>query len=190
MSKKSGFLIKGLLIALVISLSMLVIPLTSAAAEGLPEESNPPTEKDYSRLERAWARGLALYERQGVLLERAEGIVERIENLIERAQAHGWDTSRVESALADFEAALREAHAIHQQGQGIVNSHKGFDSNGQVTDPEKALESVKSLFENLKEFRNVIKDAYRNLFEVVRAFIQAYHPANERAPRTTEMPVR
>ena len=79
---------------------------------------------------------------------------------------------------AHFEDALREAHPIYESAKGIINSHQGFDAAGQVTDHEKAIETVKELGEKLKEVREIVGEPGKALREAFKTFRDAHRPAN------------
>src|SRR5262245_22163202 len=131
---------KTILFALVMVLGFAAIPFVSVSAAGEYDPTPPPAERGQisnERLERVWARQLRIYERMG----RADDFVAKIQKLIDRAKANDKDVSAVQAALDAFKTALKDAHPIYESAKGIVNSHQGFDSNGKVTDPEKAQET-------------------------------------------------
>jgi len=174
MTKLSLLFKKSILITLVAVLAMAALPLTSVAASGLSDPTDPPTGE---RLERAWARLQRVYERQGLVLERADAMVERIQKLIDRMKENGKDVSALQAALDAFEGALKEAHPIYESAKGILNSHQGFDAHGKVADREKAAETVKALGEKLKEVREVVGEPGKALREAVKAFRDVNHKA-------------
>ncbi len=118
---------------------------------------------------RVWARQLRIYERMG----RTDEFVERVQKLIDRAKENGKDVSAVQAALDAFKAAVKDAQPIYESIKGIINSHPGFDSNGKVTDPEKAKETVKAIHEKFKEIRETMNGAGKALHEAIKAFREA-----------------
>jgi hypothetical protein len=52
-------------------------------------------------------------------------------------------------------SALKSAKPKYESMNGLVNSHQGFDTNGKVTDAEKAKSTVKEIGDKPKE----VKDA-------------------------------
>ncbi len=167
------------LFALVAALGLAAMPFISVAAAGVNDPTPPPAERGQisnERLERVWARQLRIYERLG----HTDEFVERIQKLIDRAKANGKDVSAVQAALDAFETALKDVHPIYESIKGIVNSHQGFDSNGKVTDPQKAQETVKAMHEKLKE----IKDAMNGTGKALREAIKAFREANPRPQPT------
>jgi hypothetical protein len=171
---------KVLSFALVAALAVASLPFVSVSALGWSEPTPPPQgDLTNERLEKIWARQLRAYERMG----KAEDSVERAQSLIDRASQNGKDVSAVQAALEAFEEAIKEAEPIYESANGIVNSHQGFDSEGQVTDPEKANETVRQMGEKLKE----IRDAMGGTGMQLRDAIQAFREANPR-PEITPTP--
>lgn len=172
---------KTLLIALVAALAVASLPLVSVSAAGEYEPPVPQGEVSNERLEKIWARQLRLYERIGNGFDRSDALVERVQELIDRASENGKDVSAVQAALDAFEAALKDAHPVYESGKGIVNSHQGFDSNGKVTDPEKAKETVQAMGGKLKEIKDAMGGTGKALREAIKAFREA-NPWPENLP--------
>ena len=169
---------KATLLALVAALAAASLPLVSVFAAGSEDPSVPPVgELTDERLEKIWRRQLRAYERLG----KAEDFVERAQRLIDRASGNGKDVSAVQSALDAFEQAIKDARPIYESANGIVNSHQGFDAEGNVTDPEKAKDTVQQMGEKLKEIREAMDGTGMALHEAIRAFREA----NPRPERTT-----
>ena len=103
---------------------------------------------------------------------RTDELIEKVQKLIDRAKANGKDVSAVQAALDAFKVAVKEAQPIYESIKGIVNSHQGFDSNGKVTDPQKAKETVQSMHAKFKEIRDTLNGTGRALREAIRAFRQ------------------
>jgi hypothetical protein len=153
-------------------------------AAGTNNTTEPPTSATdrTTRLERAWARELAIYERQGKLLDNAGTFVDRVQSLIDRANEKGLDPSAVQAALDAFETAVQDARPIHQSANGIVNSHKGFDENGKVIDAEQAKETIKELGQHLRDFRATMDGTGKALKDAIREFWKNNRPPREDQP--------
>jgi hypothetical protein len=163
---------KTILLALVVALGFAALPFVSASAAGANDPTPPPQPAGQirtERLERVWARQLRVYERMG----RTDDFVARVQNLIDRAKENGKDVSAVQAALDAFKAAARDAQPIYESIKGIINSHQGFDSNGKVTDPEKAKETVQAMHEKFKEIRETMNGTGKALHEAIKAFREA-----------------
>jgi len=164
---------KTILFALVAALALASLPLVSVLAAGQRDPITPPQSQiSNQRLERIWARQLRLYNRFG----HVNNFMDRIQRLIDRAQSNGKDVSALQAALDGFEAAVKDVHPIYESMKGIVNSHQGFDENGKVTDPAKALETVKAIHEKIQE----IKTGLNGTGKTLRDAIKAYREANPR----------
>ena len=162
---------KTIFVALVVVLSLAAIPFMSVSAAGDYEPTPPPSTGQIrtERLERVWAHQLRIYERMG----RTDEFIEKVQRLIDRAKANGKDVSAVQAALDAFKAAVKDAQPIYESVKGLINSHQGFDTNGKVTDPEKAAETVKAMHEKFKEIRDAMNGTGKALHEAIKAFREA-----------------
>jgi hypothetical protein len=170
------FFKKNVLLALVAALATLglaAMPFVSVSAAGEYDPPAPERQLSNERLERVWARQLRIYERMGRHFDRADAFVERIQNLIDRAEENGKDASAVQVALDAFEAALKDAHPIYESINGLINSHQGFDDDGQVADPEAAKETVQAMRGKFQEIREAMNGTGRALHEAIKASREA-----------------
>jgi len=172
------FFTKTILFALVAVLGLASLPVFSVSAAGL-DDPTPPAQGQITneRLERVWARELRIYNRLG----RVDQVIDRVQKLIDHAQANGKDVSAVQSALDAFEAAWKDAKPTYESTKGLVNSHQGFDDAGKVTDPAKALETVKAMRDKFQEIKTTMKGTGKALYEAIKAFREAN-------PRPTQTP--
>jgi hypothetical protein len=172
---------KTILLALVAVLGLAAMPFVSASAAGEYDPTPPPDRQiSNERLERVWARQLRIYERMG----HTDEFVARAQKLIDRAKANGKDVFAVQAALDAFKAAMKDAQPIYESIKGILNSHQGFDSNGKVTDLEKAKETVKAVHEKFKEIRETMNGTRKELHEAIKAFREA-NPRPKSTPTPT-----
>ena len=173
---------KTILVALVAALGLAAMPFVSASAAGANDPTPPPPAGQIrtERLERVWARQLRIYERMG----RTDEFIEKVQKLIDRAKANGKDVSAVQAALDAFKAAAKDAKPTYESLKGIVNSHQGFDNSGNVTDPEKAKETVQAMHEKFKQIRETLNGTGKALRETIRAFRQA-NPRTQPTPTST-----
>jgi hypothetical protein len=131
------------------------------------------------RLENIWARQLRVNEKIGNWLDRGDAFADKVQGLIDKAAANGKDVSAIQAALDAFEQALKDAHPVYESAKGIINSHQGFDNDGNVTDIEKAKETVKVMGEKLREIKAAMDGTGRALREAIKAFREA-NPRPER----------
>jgi len=174
---------KTIFVALVIVLSLAATPFVSVFAAGKNDPTPPPAERrqiSNERLERVWARQLRLYKRMGHIDE----LITKAQKLIDRVKANGKDVSALQAALDAFEAAVKAAQPSYESAKGIINSHQGFDSNGKVTDPAQARETVKALRAKFKEIHDAMDGTGKLLREAIRAFRQA-NPRPQPTPTPT-----
>jgi hypothetical protein len=178
---------KTLLIAMVAALAVASLPLVSASAAPFTDDP-PPPERELSseRLEQILARQLRVYEKIGAWLDRGDAFADKVQELIDRASANGKDVSAVQAALDAFEQALKDAHPIYKSAKGIINSHQGFDNEGNVTDIEKAKETVKAMGGKLREIKAAMDGTGRALHEAIKAFRKANPRPERNAPSTPE----
>ena len=161
---------KTFLLALIAVLGLAAMPFISVFAAGENDPTSPPDRQISSeRLERVWARQLRIYERMG----RTDDFVAKVQKLIDRSKANGKDISAVQAALDAFERAVKDAQPIYESTKGIINSHPGFDSNGKVTDPAQAKETVKAVRAKFKEIHDALDGTGKALREAIRAFREA-----------------
>jgi len=174
---------KTVLFALIAALGVAAMPFVSVSAAGEDDPPVPQRQISNERLERVWARQLRLYAQIGHGFARDDAFTDKAQQLIDRAKENGKDVSAVQAALDAFEAALKDAHPIYESANGIVNSHQGFDSNGKVTDPAKAQETVKAMHEKLKEIKDAMNGTGKALHEAIKAFREA-NPRPQPTPAT------
>jgi hypothetical protein len=168
--------LKKIILVIMVMLTLSAQPVTSVLAKGQADQSNPPATGVISnaRLEWIWARELRFYERLGWAFERGDVALDRIQQLIDRAAENGKDVTALQATLDAFKAAAKEAHPIYESSKGIVNSHKGFDENGKVTDAAQAVETVKEMGFKFRK----IKTAMNSTGKALRAAIKAFRDAN------------
>lgn len=170
---------KTILVALIAALALASFPLMGVSASGQTDTQSPAQEKTISneRLERIWARMHRRYERFGRFLDRSDALVEKANRMIERLKDAGEPTAELEAALDAFEDAVREVHPIYGSCKGIINSHKGFDPTGKVTDAEQARETIKDLGAKFGEIHSTMDGTGRDLIELMKSIRDAHQPA-------------
>ncbi len=161
---------KTILAVMTVALVFAAFPVTSVFAQG----ENPPTGTPANdKLEKAWARQQENYQKLTKLFQDADARTAKFQERIDKAKANGKDVTALQSALTAFEAALKNAKPIYESMNGIVNSHQGFDDTGKVTDPAKALETVKSMREKFQEIRTALNGTGKALHEAIKAVREA-----------------
>lgn len=166
---------KILLIMLVAAMSLAMIPLTTvyAASEGSTDEV---AQVDQPRLERVWYRQLRAYHQAVARLDTMDILISKVQTLIDKVTAKELDASAVQAALDHFATAVKDARPIINSMHGLVTSHQGFDENGKVIDQGKAVETVTSMSQHLKEARSAMNGTARALRAAIREFRLANPP--------------
>ena len=175
---KPRFLEKTLSASMLVLMAIAILPAGVVFAGGAADPTPPPPQGELTsdRLEKIWAREQKAYERLGKLFENSDAWIERAQDRIDQASENGKDVTALQAALDAFEAALKKAHPIYESAKGILNSHKGFDANGQVTDPEQARETVRQMGDKLKEIKDALGGTFKTLREVLKSFRDANRP--------------
>ncbi len=171
-------IVMGVLIA---GLGLAGLSIGSVYAAGSSEPPTPATSTPVApspdlvnaRLERAFTRQTRIVERLGKLYDNSDQGFTRIQNLLDKAKERGLDVSQVQAALDAVKNALPKGRPFYEQAKSIVNSHKGFDASGKVTDPEAAKATVKSLHDALGQFRTAMGGTVKALREAIQAFRKA-----------------
>jgi hypothetical protein len=179
MFKITALIKKFALSVLVIALGFAIMPLSSASAAGMDNQTAAQT--DNSRLEREWAREQKVYRRQGDRLGNASIFLARVQTLIDKANQKGWDTAAVQAALNALGAVIPAIQAAHTPGAAILANHTGFDAAGKVLDRTSAVDTARSLAQVLKDTRSAMDGTGQALRNAIRAFRDAH-------PRLTTTP--
>lgn len=125
-------------------------------------------------LEAAFARaseGLPALEER---LSKSEQIVERLAEFITNQDALGRDTSLLQTALQTFEAGVAEIEAQINTASELVNTHEGFDQDGNVIDTDSAQSTIESIRSALSGLRSQVSGILSSLRETVRDFLQQF----------------
>ncbi len=186
MIKITSLLTKLGLAGSILALGLAAVPLSgAAAAELMKEPANPPATQpkpDHPRLEKLWNREQIRYQREGNLLSKADGFISKVQTLLDKAAQKGWDVSAVQAALNAFSSVIPAAQAAHAPGEAIIRTHSGFNANGEVTNPEKAVETVKALAQVLKDTRTAMDGTGRALWQAIRELRQSHKPGTTLTP--------
>ena len=84
-------------------------------------------------------------------------------------------------ALDAFAAQWKKAKPVYEGMKGMVNSHQGFDSNGKVTDPGKAKQTLMAMHAKFQETKIILSGTGKALREAMRV----YRQTNPRPQPTT-----
>ncbi len=172
---------KMTLAVLAFVLILAAFPLTGVFAAGQNETPTPPAD-EYPRMERIWARMNQRYERLGQFFDKSDELADKADTMIERLKEAGEPTAELEAALAAYLKAVRQAQPIYESCKGIVASHKGFDSDGKVTDPAQAIQTIGDLGSKLMEVHEAMNGTARDLVELMKSIRDAHRLAVTSTP--------
>lgn len=114
------------------------------------------------------AREQELLAKQQIRLDSTDQYVEKAQTLIATLKAQGKDTDSLETALATFQQQVATAQASHNTAAAILNTHAGFDSAGQVSDPEQARQTLTSAQQALRDAHKTLQQAGQDAREADR----------------------
>ncbi len=103
-------------------------------------------------------------------LDRANKMATNIQSLIDKQKSKGKDTSTVETALAAFKAAIGSAQSSYNSASSTLNSHAGFDGNGQVTDAAQAKDTLQSVAKDFQQLNHTLGQAGKQLRQAIKDF--------------------
>lgn len=158
---------------LIAALVGIALPAQNAFAlgpDGTPAPAGTPDPaKINARLERVFFRQQKIVERSSHVDEQ----ISRVETLLGMAKENGKDVSAVETALGAYKTAVTTAKPLQEQSAAIVQEHAGFDASGKVTEAETARQTVRTLADTLKQYRDSVGESAGALREAIQAFRQA-----------------
>lgn len=103
-------------------------------------------------------------------LDATDQIVSKVQEYIDNQKSQGKDTSALEAALATFQSQVATAQASHDTAADILNTHAGFDDDGQVTDPDQARQTLTSARQSLNDAHLTLRQAERDLHKAVKEY--------------------
>jgi hypothetical protein len=180
MTKIALLLKKAVLTMAVAALGLAALPVPSVYAAGQYDNPTPASDRSQftdAQLARIWANQQRVYDRQGRILDRAGRIAIRAQQLIDRLKEQGVDTTSLQAALDAFKGGIEETRQVQQSAQEIITSHQGFDSVGQVSNHDQAMQTVKDLGQQLREFRSTLGEPGKALRDALSAFREAHWSA-------------
>src|SRR5574340_634301 len=165
-----GRLLYALMGALVAA-ALILQPAGIVAAQGFSDPATPPTtDQRGERLERVWLRQQRAMNRLGFMFNHAQQRLNTAQERIDAAESQGKDVASLQTALDAFAEAIRRARPDYESAKGILQSHKGFDDAGRVTDTGLATDTVKQMAGKLEAVRESLRQPSRDFLDAIRAF--------------------
>lgn len=128
------------------------------------------------KIELAWARLEADHSRLQALFDFADQRMADALQLIDAAKARGKDVTSIQTALNTLDAAIKRARPTFEGTNGMIASHPGFDSSGNVTDATQALQTVKALGRSYQQIGSILKPAEQAFQQALQQFRQQNVP--------------
>ncbi|HEY9076871.1 MAG TPA: hypothetical protein VIO61_10075 [Anaerolineaceae bacterium] len=159
------------LIAMVAGLAFSALPNQAVYAASPDQGPQPPVEDnkpDKEKLEKAYkvaGEALAGFEKR---IDAAEKIVSRLEDAISKVKQSGKNPEKFETALKKYKETLNQAKDDFQKAQEAYKTHAGFDANGKVTDTDKAIDTLKTIRQNLEHARRLLIPEYEKVLRLIR----------------------
>jgi len=162
-----------ILLATAVTVSLLFSFPAQQALADTPAPTPQAGGKTHEGLTNAFQREQTLLGKQQANLTKVAGVVTKIQDLISKAQAKGVDVTTLQAAVSAFQSQLATAQASDATAASILSSHNGFDSNGNVTDPTAARQTVLDARTALKDCQTTLKGALGDLQAAVKTWREA-----------------
>ncbi len=121
-----------------------------------------------ARLERTWERWQNIVARTAERAAGEEEFIARVQETIDRAAADGQDVAAAQAALEAFQAAAAQSRPLLEEAQALVEEHAGFTADGQISDPEQATATVQAVGDLLRQIRQLMAPAGKDLRQALR----------------------
>ncbi len=103
-------------------------------------------------------------------LDQANKTAINIQSLIDKQKANGKDTSKVEAALGSFKTAITSAQGSLDSARTTLEAKAGFDSNGKVTDPTQARDTMNAVAKAFRQLNQTLRQAGKDLQQAIKDF--------------------
>lgn len=127
-------------------------------------------------LENFYKREQLAAQEQQLRLDFAGQISTAVDSWITTLNGKGKDTSALQAALTSFKSSIASAQSAHDKGVSILNTHTGFDGNGNVTDHDQARQTLQQARDQLVQARQDLTDGIKTLRDAVRTYRQQNEP--------------
>lgn len=120
------------------------------------------------RLETRYYYEIVLDHRIDNFITKADSVSVKIDSEIQNLKSQGKDTTKLEEMAASFNNLIKEAKNSRQETSDLFVSHKGFDSNGIVTDNKEAETFLKQADNSQKDTIKKLKAASKEVLDFVK----------------------
>jgi hypothetical protein len=122
----------------------LIVVVIATVVLGVTPALAAPAAPNGARLENLLKREQILLTNQSQRLALSGKVIAKADEWINNLKDKGKDVSALEAALSDYKAASAKAAADLDTAKGVLGTHAGFDSSGQVTDASQALKTLRA----------------------------------------------
>ena len=188
-SKVASKVIVGVVVGAVALMGILPVPVPAALAADagtVPVQTGSDFKKmDDTLFEYALKRLQNAVAGQQIRLDMMSEVTTEAQGWIDELKGKGKDTSALETALAWFKHGIKAGQAAHDNARSILDTHAGFDSDGEVTDKEQARQTLRAVRDGLKQTHQSLRSATQDLRDAVRTYRQANRPEKPEENKTT-----
>lgn len=173
----------GIAVPVVLASAIAVFPAAPANADPNSPGTEAAPKSQGQRLERLFKFELNQLGNAQHRLDQAARLVTKVQDRIDSLKSQGKDASKLEKALASLKASIATAQGYYESARSILDTHAGFDANGQVTDPAQARETVTAAAKAERDFQKTIGKIVRHLAKE-RKQITKLSKGNQAAPNS------
>lgn len=120
------------------------------------------------RLETRYYYEIVLDRRIDNFITKADSVSAKTDAEIQNLKSQGKDTTKLEKMAASFNNLVKEAKNSRQETSDLFVSHKGFDSNGIVTDNKEAETFLKQADKSQKDTIKKLKAASKEVLDFAK----------------------
>jgi DNA-binding transcriptional MerR regulator len=110
-------------------------------------------------LEKLYNRLVDRYEDMGYRIYDTDDVIRRLEDRIEALIEEGGDPSELEAILAAFNENMAAVEEAYEELGVLIDEHAGFSNEGEVTDEDTALGTLRKMAEGLRDLHQLGEDA-------------------------------
>mgnify|MGYP000554321194 CR=1 FL=1 len=192
MSMVKGFGRRAILTlaALAIVLGLALVPAVPASAEDPTPGQNRRWGAVFDRLkevpnallENALRRERNWLAHQRRVLDRATETADHLQELLQAARDEGKDVAPLEALLQAFRDRLDESREALDAAAAMLETPKGFDADGRVTDRQDARDTVVEAYRALSEAHRLLAQTVRDLRRDLRDWRREHRPRPTASP--------
>ncbi len=149
---------------------------------GKPTDTGKPDKDKETGL---YKRAVTAIRENQIHIDLANKIVTKTQEWINELNGKGKDVTALQAALTAFKAQIAIAQAANDEAKTSLQTHVGFDNDGQVTDRDQARQTVLKLAKDLRDVKKALDKA---TFDFRRAVTEARQALNGKTPEPTKKP--